>query len=799
MSTYPPPNKKVKTVQSTMGNAIDGKALSTHAATAAALQLCNKILKEADEPTLDELTALDVEGDNLTQYFCILATGLGGQENLKSNNEEYSVSTLCKYLEKARMHARNKFPQNCTLCDDDFFRRLKENIPKLTGRRLHKGINEDDVVSKAIPLFRKSNNGTKICVDPKQPHQASGTDLLQIMQALWKSNKSGVHELRAQLNITYSSDGRGGEVKFITYDKMYYDTYFDMPISKWFQQKQISTTATCWTNDYSHPETCVLHSLASFWSVENGLLRGPKTFDNHHSAEYRASCYMFPSTHRMNDTSVAQAQTRKIKELVPASLKSLVSTKCLRIGASTALAADRLVTFDESLARGGWSSHTSRDHYAWVLLAEIVAPMMSLAGHPDPTAMPSPPHLDSIALVDATMVQNYMGALYTISVPFFQPGGKLRDLLEVATATLIMHYPEVRRKYTTQDMLVTKMLQSGLAAKLSGTAIGVDKKLKEWALIIQKDYDRRKCSAPETKSEVINRLVAIQRQAAVANNSLEAKISALEDRQIAMEDKINTLLMMVSSNSASNSSAKVASIDTTKVSPDTKQSGVQQLPQATMSGFAGGGETKSEPGHDSPKAAKKVATINDALMYGAMASQVNADSFAKTRISDVLVKLVTMPSRPLQNLHNKQLASFRYLPVGKSNEKKFVAAMNLADALLSPAMRLCALESSVSASEAKEIFFPIDELVTSATALFEDKATVSSRRQPFWQGVGNVVLKTVGNNWVAAFIPCGVTIEKLKSQPKDSKLCGPTKQSTLVEWMEQKKAALKYGSLKPKP
>lgn len=485
----PRPAKKAR-----YGNATDGNALSTQNGYKAAIKCCDKVMRRLGEPLISDLTEMDAKVDNLTQWFSNLATGLASEETLKSNNADYDSDTLCAYLKKAREVVRRRFPENATVSDDDFFKTLLKNLPKVAGRRTEKGMSDDDVAVNTMPVYRKSDLQNAICLDSEKPNQIT-PDLVSMNEKLWRTNKKGIHELRAQLNVTYSSDGRGGEIKFVTYKKMYWESQYQSPVAKWFQQKQICSTLTCWTSDYEHPEACVFHSLGSFWCAEDGLARQGNPFKNENSGEARQASYMFPHTREVADASVAQNMTRKMKDLVSKDYRPLVSAKSLRIGASTALSIDRLVTFDEGICRGGWSTQTSRDFYAWAVLSKQLAPMMSLSGHPDATAMPSPPTLDVLPIDSKDLLQKYLKELYVISVPYFFPGGKLRPFLYACTACLIMHFPAVLRKYTTEDKLVSKMISGGFRAGLGATPNAVVEKLKMWAKVIQDDYDKK--NAPQ--------------------------------------------------------------------------------------------------------------------------------------------------------------------------------------------------------------------------------------------------------------------------------------------------------------
>ena len=159
-----------------------------------------------------------------------------------------------------------------------------------------------------------------------------------------KSNEWGSHEKKLQYNITYSSVGRGGEIKFINYDKMYWEPFFQVVVAKWFQMKQITSVPTSWCPNYQYPETCVLTSFACFWMVENGLARSGNPYSTARFPMSRAGSYVFPSLQSLNDSYTSQQLSNKLKTLVPEALKSLVTTNSLQIGSSTELMANQAVT-----------------------------------------------------------------------------------------------------------------------------------------------------------------------------------------------------------------------------------------------------------------------------------------------------------------------------------------------------------------------------------------------------------------------------------------------------------------------
>ena len=72
--------------------------------------------------------------------------------------------------------------------------------------------------------------------------------------------------------MTYLQSSRGGEVKFMTYDKMYFDQFFNCIVAKLFQIKTLTTVPTSFCDDYEHPEISFYYILGAHWMCEDGLL-----------------------------------------------------------------------------------------------------------------------------------------------------------------------------------------------------------------------------------------------------------------------------------------------------------------------------------------------------------------------------------------------------------------------------------------------------------------------------------------------------------------------------------------------
>ena len=89
--------------------------------------------------------------------------------------------------------------------------------------------------------------------------------------------------------ITFKAIGRGGGVKFISYQRMFFDQHFNMLFTQWFQRKTLKSSPVGFVPDFKTPEACVFMALGCFWSTEDGLLREP----GQGAAYHRASAFMF--------------------------------------------------------------------------------------------------------------------------------------------------------------------------------------------------------------------------------------------------------------------------------------------------------------------------------------------------------------------------------------------------------------------------------------------------------------------------------------------------------------------------
>jgi hypothetical protein len=164
-------------------------------------------------------------------------------------------------------------------------------------------------------------------------------DLSAIVMNLVKSAKVTSREespfqWRACLLTTALAVGRGGEVKFQSYDEWMWDPRFELTDTLWTELKKLLKYAMPMVADRENWLIDFYHSHGCFWAVEDGLFRSDM---NDPTAPF-----VFPKLHELRDNGGASKLTRVIRKNLPAGmpeeLKTQYSIKSTRRGVITELA-----------------------------------------------------------------------------------------------------------------------------------------------------------------------------------------------------------------------------------------------------------------------------------------------------------------------------------------------------------------------------------------------------------------------------------------------------------------------------
>jgi hypothetical protein len=366
-------------------------------------------------------------------------------------------------------------------------------------RNMMEGIDESDFLKNSFPIYRINSERNAIIFTDDFPEDLSRESKEVSMQNICRRMFQREEFTPClKLLFTYFGVGRGGESKFLNYNRWYYCNRFNMLFMQWFQRKTLKSNPSAFAPDYEIPEMSIWLMLGCFWACRDGLAR-PNGIGEPHSALRRKSSYVFQDLHAMRDDSVAGQLTSAIRSKIPAQLRKYYSVKSLRYGACTHMNWDVNVTTDETIALGGWSSHSNRDFYVWTYLASVIPPALSLAGYPDPRVIPSMPDSSECfrqgepdQKMTIPQFNNFVIHLYVINLPEFQPpAGRMRDLLMSVTAAMIMHFDYIYHKYGGHHLYVKKMVNSALKANIGVNPQMCIEKLQFWSKVVLNDYKKR--------------------------------------------------------------------------------------------------------------------------------------------------------------------------------------------------------------------------------------------------------------------------------------------------------------------
>ncbi|CAB9509189.1 hypothetical protein SEMRO_378_G130330.1 [Seminavis robusta] len=226
-----------------------------------AIQLFDKVM---DPIKFGSITVEDLVGDhglNLMSDFC---TRIGQDPPIgQRTNKPMVASAICKYIEALcktlrTKHGRSQQFLNFPLFPPSDVNGLKKTFTDLHGRTLMQGTDDDAILRDYYPIPREHSPRTKLLPlhdfsNPQQHQLARSVDLLRVAKRLLQTEQ--ITEL-LMLLITNNAVGRGGECKFLSYDKMFFDCYFNMIFFQWFQRKELKTSPSAFVQDFEHPE-CV--------------------------------------------------------------------------------------------------------------------------------------------------------------------------------------------------------------------------------------------------------------------------------------------------------------------------------------------------------------------------------------------------------------------------------------------------------------------------------------------------------------------------------------------------------------
>ena len=297
-------------------------------------------------------------------------------------------------------------------------------------------------------------------------------------------------EKRCQLLTLYNGVGRGGEIKFQQYADWVFDHRFEMTDISWAEAKLLQTYCMLIPPNYQGYYCDWYHAIGCFYAVERGLYRA-------NGKSTGVSDFMFPSLHKLRETSIARSLTNVIRDNLPkstpAKLKNSYSSKSVRKGGIGEMSMHSDVSFNESVIRSGHSTGTNQDHYVnWNNFELSSVGGLGINYWEDAHGKVYPPCLSCLSSKEISHAMKMIEQLFLITHTDFLPDGVLRPVLIWAFAALLMYYAQTAKDCGLKHVLTVCMLNAAIKANVtSDKSNDAHNVLMEWSDIIYKDFRQR--------------------------------------------------------------------------------------------------------------------------------------------------------------------------------------------------------------------------------------------------------------------------------------------------------------------
>ena len=499
-----------------------GQANSTTGGYLAAIKLFDKFQVHREDPAFDNLTEEDVENDNLSYLYCSFLTWAANTpiHDASSKNPEKMITfeTKEKYIGKVKEAFKKKFMgHEWWKSEETWGPDLKKQFKKEASRHQLEGHDQGFKDPKTTGLYKRieGNPGLQrakyrvATTDGESVDFDDVRDMEGVSKALIGKAQKGVgsdsknYQRRAWLNTCMVSVGRGGEPKFLRFDEMTWDAYFQCPDATWTDMKNLRQSCMLYGPDRDDYPCDIYHSWGCHWFVEDGLHRS--------NTQASTSKFVFPDLHKYKNASVAKTLTVLLKSHVAKDIATTTSIKSVRISSTTVMAAHPLLSFMEFLARGGWSSGTRGDTYVELIPALSLPGMLVIGSWQDPHARVYPPNLECLGADVQDVIERFIQEGFTVDVLQFLPGGNLRPLLRTCTASLMMYFPKILLDFGPRNAVVEKLIAVG---RKVGIGHDVSAVLHEYAETIRNDFRARNVEIRPATTEV-NLIDTINQQSRV--------------------------------------------------------------------------------------------------------------------------------------------------------------------------------------------------------------------------------------------------------------------------------------------
>jgi len=496
-----------------------------------------------DFAKFDDIVLDDLLGDHSIVLMSTFANRMAESPPISPmKNTPYKARTLNEIFTQVIKKFKDKFAnQSANLPDlfpDDLVAKWKKKIKDGRSRTMMEGEEEGDLFKNTFPIPREHSARTILIPfhdfqDPERRDHARRIDLKKISKYLF--DRERFSDL-AKIVITFKAIGRGGEVKFLSYQRMMIDETYNLMFTQWFQRKTLKSSPSAFAVDFEYPWMCPFFSLGCFWACDSGLSR-PNGAGAPGTALARRDSYVFQDLHTIQDNKVATELGKIIKSTLVGQMKPFYSVKSLRVGAMSLLAWDPCVTYEEAVALGGWSTQSNSDWYVWIYLVAIIPAALALGGYPDPRVIPYLPSNGKLFFagdpqnhITADQFSSFLSELFPNSLPeFAPPHGRLRSLLVRVCACMIMHFDAMYREHGNRHRYICVMVNAVRRSQIAPNSTVAINKLQAWSKLIRDDF-RSGNLEPNQLGNVLRRNT-IQDQIARMNSEVGRMLTRMNDVQ----------------------------------------------------------------------------------------------------------------------------------------------------------------------------------------------------------------------------------------------------------------------------
>lgn len=463
-----------------------------------------KFLRENyDMHKLESLEALTIEDCSALNLLHVLA-----HYGVYTADGKMGARSKSKYFDTVLHLLKSKFsPQRCADawatdgCGDisDLIKKLhtefKDRMEKknLKGPGIVPGAVEEDG-NKNRPIYRDRNPKTTTDTEP------SLLDACEDM--LYNQPPKGIRletmawdRLKSVTN--FHGAARSGEGFYLRYNNWRWEGRFHCVSILWPEIKTIKRYIATFCKDYEEFSICFLHGWATAM-VFGGLRRGNSQSEGHAGLLFHQETSS--ASYKRSLTAVLGRHTKHCNPL-----GVNLTPKSFRSGAITTLTVSGLPP-NLCNIRSGHSDGTNSRHYQYGTLAGSMPGMMVLAGYPNWRMCATGPSMISLVekeLICMDDISNYIDALYVVNVDHFKKGGRLRPLLEAATAVLIQSHNLMSKRAKDKSLgstLVARLQEAAVDTKLA-TRTNKGAVLVSWSAALEEDWEMKKTASLARQDE----------------------------------------------------------------------------------------------------------------------------------------------------------------------------------------------------------------------------------------------------------------------------------------------------------